>query len=542
MPADSPPDRAARISRALELGVPIIAALCLAWPLLGARFLPFVDYPQHLGTIAAIHGASDPRFAPYFVVDYARSQYLTLYVLGDWLSYLFGVEGAGRATAIVSVASLPLALAIFLREHGRPAMLGALAAGVAMHVWVFWGFLNFAAGMSAALLAAAAMARLARAPTAKNAAWLGGAALLTFYTHAQLFAWMGLACVVTLSAMAPAIGRRRALRALGLGGLAALPSALAVVQWLRASSVLTHGEAGGRSGHAAEVAASDGAPVFVPAVDTARQWLAHSFETYADGSGVALAIAFGAALLLLMTLRGRERAVSDARRPSDPIAPLPGPPRTIAPELVCALTFALWLLAPLSYRLIEPINHRFLPLALALLVSFGPRAEARPTLRALIAAALVTLSVFAARTHAARFAETDEEMGDLAAALAPTRAGARVLGLIFDPQSRVVPLPIYLHAHQYYQARVGGLACWSFVELPKSPVVYREGAEPPPFPPRFEWLPQHYDHAVYGEAFDYWLVRHEPGRAPRHVFRGGAPPRAVYEGDRWSLFARDAAD
>ena len=103
--------------------------------------------------------------------------------------------------------------------------------------------------------------------------------------------------------------------------------------------------------------------------------------------------------------------------------------------------------------------------------------------------------------------------------------------------------PIYLHAHQYYQARVGGLACFSFVEFPKSPVQYRPGAEPPPFPPRFEWEPMRYDHHVWGDAFDYWLVRHEAHRQPPRVFRAASPTNAaepvrVIETDRWTLYAR----
>ena len=133
----------ARGLTALVLG---IATLALTMPLATVQWLPFVDYPQHLGTIAAIPGQGDPVFDRFFVVEYARTQYLLLYVLGDWLAALFGVEGAGRVTAILSIASLPLAVAFYLRAHGRPAMLGALAAPIAMHAYVFWGFLNYAIG------------------------------------------------------------------------------------------------------------------------------------------------------------------------------------------------------------------------------------------------------------------------------------------------------------------------------------------------------------------------------------------------------------
>ncbi|UJR79938.1 hypothetical protein [Sandaracinus amylolyticus] len=534
---------------AVVLGV---AAVALTMPLATVRWLPFVDYPQHLGTIAAIHGQGEAIFDRFFVVEYARSQYLLLYVLGDWLAALFGVEGAGRATAVLSIATLPLAVGWYLRVHGRPAMLGALAAPVAMHAYVFWGFLNYAAGMVLAIVAVAAHARLVQRPDARRAAWLAIAALATFYAHAQLYAWMGLACIVQLVAMAPAVGRARAVRALIGSIVAALPSVIAMAWWLRQSGVIERGEAGSRSGHAAEVAAQGAAPIFTPVADTMRSWLGHSFDVYRDGSGVTLAVAFFAGVVLVIALRGwRDAAVVRAgldvttttgpwwRRmvASAPECPMP---RTIAPELVLLLTFALYLFAPFSYRLIEPINHRFLPLALALLPVLGPRGALPMRTSLVLAPALIALAVATGQVHAERFGETDREMGELSAALEHTEPGARLLGLIFDPQSEVVPLPIYLHAHQYFQARVGGLACFSFVEFPKSPVQYAEGAAPPPFPPRFEWTPQRYDHAVWGESFDYWLVRHESGRdAPRSLFRGAPDaPEPVFESDRWTLFAR----
>ncbi|GAB4204096.1 MAG: hypothetical protein OHK0013_18740 [Sandaracinaceae bacterium] len=542
---------------ALPTTLALAAATALvAWPLLGAAFLPFVDYPQHLGTIAAIHGQGDPRFSPYFVVEYARTQYLVPYVLGDWLAYLFGVEGSGRATAVLGVATLPLAVAFWLREHGRPAILGAASAGIALHMYVFWGFLNYAMGMVVALLALTALARLAREPDARHAALAATLGLVCFYTHAQLYAWMGLAAIVQLAAMSPALGRSTALRALAASVLAAIPSIAGAIVWIRLSGVIEHGEAGARSGHAEQV---EHAPAIFSAVhETVRSWLDHSFGVYHDGSGEQLAVGFFAVIGLLIALRGGRAGSSApvldeaAPRPVPTTsslrarlwarAPARAPVRSHAPELVLALTFAAYLFAPFSYRMIEPINHRFLPLALALLPALGPTATLALRARWLVATATLALAVATGTVHRAHFVETDEEMGELADALAYTEPGHRLLGLVYDAQSRVVRAPIYLHAHQYYQARVGGLACFSFVEFPKSPVQYRAGAEPPPFPPRFEWEPTRYDHHVWGDAFDYWLVRHEPHRSPPRIFRspspsGAAEPVQVVQTDRWTLFA-----
>jgi len=538
---------AERGRRAIEGAILAVVALLIAWPIASAAWLPFVDYPEHLGTIAALHGAHTPAFARYFVVEYPRTQYLLFYFLGDFFVTFFGVEGAGRMTVILSVATLPLAVAVWLREHGRPPILGALAAGTAVHTFVMWGFLNFAMGMVLALFALAALARLVRRPDALSALWLGLLALATFYAHAQLFAWFGLAAIVQTAAMTSGAGFARTRRAVGYGLVAALPSVIGVLVWLRNSGVIERGVAGSRSGLAANV--GDAPPIFHPAHDTLRGWLGHSFATWTDGSGedVGLAFLFGA--IVVVALRGLSLAANT--RPADSFAkswrtraPLAAPIASFAPECVLALTFALYLFAPFSYRYIEPINERFLPLTLALLPALGARGALTPRLRVLVAIVTLGVAGFAAHVHGKGFTRTDAEMGELDDALSHTERGGRLLGLMFDRQSAEVPLPVYLHAHQYYQAHVGGLAAFGFVEFPISPIQYKAGAEPPPFPPRFEWTPERYDHAVYGDYFDYWLVRHAPGRpAPNGLFRaraasGAEPPTTLFEGPRWTLYGR----
>jgi len=568
-------DRARLIATGVILGV---SALALAWPLLSVEWLPFVDYPQHLGTVAAIHGQGDPTWSEYFVVEYSRSQYLLLYVLSDVLAYGLGVEGAARLTAVLSIAGLPLALALYLQQSGRDPILGAAAVAVALHVYVFWGFLNYAAGIAMGLVALAAFARLCRQPTSRNAVLFGLGALLTFYTHAQVYLWLAVACLVTLLAIAPKVGRAQALGVLWRAAAGAAPSVLGMLYWLNASDVVAHGEAGARSGHAAQV--TEDPAQFAQVQDTLRGFWGHSFETFSDGAGIWIAAAFFGVVMVLVALRGiGGRATAEG----EPAVEEPRPqgkgkgkgkgkgggdedgaegsgaasrwarfrvwlrgspaPRVVSfgPEAVLVATFALYLFAPVSYRLIQPISHRFLPLALALLVALGPRGRLPDRVRLGLGALLVALSLFVGIAHTERFALLDEEMGELDAALEHTEPGGRMLGLIHDQRSEVVPFATYLHAHQYYQARVGGMAAFSFVEFPKSPVQWRRENAPPPFPPRFEWTPQRYDHTTWGDSFDYWLVRHAPGRPPVNPLRlrPNTPnaPEPVFESSRWTLYA-----
>ncbi|MEO8348429.1 MAG: hypothetical protein ABI610_05910, partial [Acidobacteriota bacterium] len=260
---------------------------------------------------------------------------------------------------------------------------------------------------------------------------------------------------------------------------------------------------------------------------------------YRDGSGERLAVYFLGVVLLLLVLSAIEtRSRSEPSR----FGNLPSPPGTAAPELVLALTFVAYFCFPVAYKLVEPISHRFLPIALALLAVLGPADLRRRRVSGWLAGvALLALSVETARVHLARFERTDSEMGELDDALARTKPGRRLLGLIYDRGSEVVGLPVYLHAHAYYQARVGGLAGYSFAELPKSPIRYRTGLEPPVFPPRFEWTPESFDAARFGPYFDYFLARTRAGEpAPRLFPAGGAgPPQLVFEGRRWKLYAKE---
>jgi hypothetical protein len=142
--------------------------------------------------------------------------------------------------------------------------------------------------------------------------------------------------------------------------------------------------------------------------------------------------------------------------------------------------------------------------------------------------------------HLDHFRRADAEMGDLSEALHETAPGRRVLGLIFEPRSELVPLALYLHAHQYYQSRVGGMAAWGFVELAHSPVSYRLGSAPAPFPPRFEWEPEQFDWERWGESFDYFLVRTARGRKAPWALRSELSGRTTerYDGSRWKLYER----
>jgi hypothetical protein len=184
--------------------------------------------------------------------------------------------------------------------------------------------------------------------------------------------------------------------------------------------------------------------------------------------------------------------------------------------------------------------------------------------KVVLAVACLGLGWQTARVHDEAMTKLSDEFGELEQALAQATPGQRLMGLIYDRESSVTHLPTWLHAHQYYQAWRGGLSAFGFAEFTISPLRYQPGQAPPPFPPRFEWTPERFDYATYRNYFDWYLTRHALGHGPRDIelarrvrerrevdlstpvdlgfYRGplGDAPRLVFEGPRWSLWARAA--
>jgi peptidylprolyl isomerase len=510
------------------------AALSVAVPLCLARYVPFVDYPDHLAQIATIANINDPRFAPYYELALGKSQYFSFYLPAALLAKMFGTEIGTRIALIAALAGLPLAVAVFLRAHGRSALPAAAAAFIGINMQAYWGFINFVEGVTLGILAVAAHAHLVNKPSTRRAVLFGLAAVVTFYAHAYAYVWLVAACFFQTLAMLPTVGMRQTLASAWRAVVAGVPSVLALFIWLHNSQVLEHGEAGGRiEGDAAVVASR---PTFTPPMEMVERWIDHSFGVYVDGAGTKVATACLLAIGVLFLLR---IALSRPwRKESDPAWGMG------APEAVLALSVGAYLFAPESYKLVGGINPRFIVTTFALLPVLAPIALS-PRLRLAVGAGLVGLLAYCSTVHIEHFRRLDAEMGDLDQALAQTAPGKRLLGLNFDPRSaELLFLPAFLHAHQYYQSRIGGMSAWGFVELPHSPIVYRPGAAPAPFPPRFEWEPEQFDWSRWGDSFDYFLVRTQQGRNTPWSFRYDATigrVHALFEGSRWKLYERVAA-
>lgn len=519
----------------LERAVLLASALSVAVPLAIVKKVPFVDYPEHIAQIATFAHFFDWRFHPYYKLALGQSEYFGFYVPAALFSKVLGVEIGTRVFTILALASLPISLAVFLSVHGRDRLSAAANACVAFTLCTFWGFMNFEVGVSVAILALAAQAAMIQRLTVRRAAWFAGAAVAVFYCHTYVYVWFVAACAVQLLAMAPRLPWRTSLKAAGASVVAGVPSGLAALYWLHASRFLERGEIGDRIG---TVSAVHYNPLRFASLDVSLdQWLSNSFGVYSDGSGRTIAVAFlwliGALLVLRIGLW-----VAHSRRLKDIVIG--------APEALCVFAGLLYLVGPRWFMNVDIINDRYIIIAFALMPVFGPARwfDGRWTnyVRMGVSACLVAFCAYVASVHVSHFREVDEEMGDLDEALEHTAPGKKLLGLIYDTGSSQIPLPVFLHAHQYYQAHVGGMAAWSCVELAHSPILYRDGAAPPPFPARFEWTPYVFAWQPWGPYFDYFLVRTTRGRAVPFGFTAATngKVREIYDGSRFKLYERTA--
>lgn len=509
----------------------------VALPLCVVRYVPFVDYPDHLAQIATIANVGDPRFSPYYTLALAKSQYFSFYLPAVALAKIVGTELGTRIVLVGALAGLPLAVAAYLAAHKRSMMPAALAGFVALNIQTFWGFINFILGVTVGILAIAAHARLVERPDTRRAAVFGVAALVCFYAHPYMYVWLVGACWVQTLCMVPNVGWRQAAASAWRGVLAGVPSALALLFWLHASQVLEHGEAGARADVGTSVQESH--LTFTPPADMIAHWRDHSFTVYVDGAGTALANLFLGAILALFALRLVLLALRRGSSAASSLARARARADGFAPEAVLAFSLAAFVYGPESYKLVGGINPRFIVVGFALLPVLAPVAiPAR--VRPWVAGGIVGLLVYHAIVHLQHFRQLDAEMGDLDEALTRTAPGKRLLGLIYDPRSELVPLALYLHGHQYYQSRVGGMAAWGFVELAHSPVSYRAGVAPAPFPPRFEWEPERFQWDRWGLSFDYFLARTPHGRSTPWAFRyeTAGLVKNTYDGSRWKLYER----
>lgn len=483
-----------------------LALLAGVAPLWCARQLPMVDLPQHLHLISVLHRLDDPTtlYPRVFAARAELTPYLGYYVSVSALSWLVPLELANRFFLSAMVVGLPLAMAFLLRSLGRPRWPAVLTVPFAYGDSFGWGFVNSSASFVLALLAAGLFVR-ALADADRRRRWAAAHALVLLTVvlmHVQGFLFLALALpFLLLTTRVPEHAIRRTLRPRLPALLSTLPAALLFLVW-----------GAGRLLAPAEV--EEGAPwkawgpllsarnlSFKPFRQNVQEFpevLANLLRDGSDRWGLR-AVTAVAVVALALSIAGQR---SGSREGPVERWRLPG---------LALLAGLLFLALPFDIRgAVYYLNTRYAHLAAPLALAAVPPLAAR--LRPLLLGAGAVAALVLAVPLGMGFRAFDLEAAPLLRFAEEAPPGPRIMGLVFDPGSRAVRHPVFLHAAAIPARLRGGITNFSFARTPHSPIRYR-GTPPPTFPS--EWRPDGFRWDTMGPAYSHFLVR---GVDPRAVF------------------------
>lgn len=505
-----------RVSIVWEL---VFAALAIAAavPLWMVKHPPIQDLPQHLAAVRVLHDFGDPElgFARYFDIHIGRTQYLTYYGLTHLLAYPLGLLTANKVVFTAAIVGLPYSLRALLGALGRDPRLALFAMPFVWNAHIVLGFVNFAAAIPMTLWGIALAVRLRFRWDVREALLLAGLALLTFYTHIVPFGFL------TLGVVLVALGEST--RAMGLRLLPLVPAVVGMLGWARTSpaakAVLG----------ASELSSVGPQPEYHPVSRSIKDlslWLFDVLPSEVDDQLLAV----WALLLVALVAAGAGAAVNDDRPSEDDL--LRGSLlRRLA--LLGPLAFVAYFIAPSSYDWIWPINARFPLLGTMFLILALPTPRRGFAVPLFAAVSVVSLLFFREVGTAFKRSEK-EELADMEPAMRSIPMGQRVVGLVWDRDSRFVRWSPFIHAAAMYQSMRGGAVMFSFAEYPQSPFSFKPANRPPAVPRRWEWAP-FFTRPVPDLAwYDYVITRGDPGTMKLYA----EAFELSYDGSRWKVWKR----
>ncbi|MCA1826873.1 MAG: hypothetical protein ABR567_13585 [Myxococcales bacterium] len=473
-------------------------------PLWSAAHLPFTDLPQHAAAIATLRHWWDPvwKSQEYFTLALGQTQYLLYYLAGAALAFPLGT--AERANLVL------LSLTAVAFPYSLRALLKALKADTRLALFgctLFWsqalliGFFNYVAAMPLMLWG------LALAVSGTRPKTLAVVSIALFYLHLSAFVFFAPAAALASVALPRVAPIREWPRRL----IWAAPVAILAVIWLL------------------------GSPVVHPQTVGWNQPMRVAFEE----PGTALHDVTDALLdiwrgpedevcLLALIVAGALLAWPQRRDPDDH-----GWRRGIV-AIWAAWAALLYFAFPVSIGWMWQLNERYaLVFALLLPPLLRPARGLKGAIPLVIAAAT---ALFAAGSALGNIRAFEKEVGPFDEVLAQAQPGRRLIGMIFDQNSRYAKFSAFLHFQAYYRARMGGVASFSFAELPQSPLRYRPENEPPRHPAGWEWHAMSFRNDIDGFYYDYVLVH---GRIDPFARRPPGPQwRVLSRQEDWTLFEK----
>jgi hypothetical protein len=481
------------------------AAVASIVPLFCARHLPMADLPEHVATMATLRHWGDPAWAnqEYFeLAGITKTPYWLYHVTGALLSVITG--SAERANLVLLAAvglAYPYALRALLRALGRDERLALFGCALFWTQNLTVGLLNFVASVPLLLYGLSLVVRQVQAPSWRRWAGLALVSVAILYLHLSAFALFvaqGVILTWLLPTPKPFESAANLAKLASLSGeltarLRSLPRRVAWLVPAAACAVMIF--AAGRAG-ASSGAATESDVHFTPRLELLRSlpaWLFDAFHSKVDDVIGWLLIA--TLVVLVVTSR---RAVDHAERW-----------RSRCVQVLFAVALIVWFAMPGrvgAYALLLDVRMSVFVALFAVLLP-RPRIDLRGTVPLALVGAL-SLAASINVVHEVRAFERDE-VGSFDELLRQLPHGRRLLSLNFQPRSTHVNANPFGYFGSYYRARYGGVASFSFNEVPHWPVQYRADQRPPGQPATgVSWgNPCMFRNSRDGAYFDYLLVR-----------------------------------
>ncbi len=487
-----------------------LCAAATVLPLWSAAHLPFTDLPQHVAAIGTLRHWWDPAWKSqeYFTLALGQTQYLLYYLLGALLAFPLGTAERANLVLLSSVAvAFPYALRELLRALRADTRLALFGCTLFWSQALLIGFFNYVAAMPLLLWALALAVRAAEAPARRTWALLALASVALFYLHLSAFLFFAPAAALA----SIALPRLRPVREWPQKLLWAAPVVVLSLFWLWGSPVV----------HPQSVGWHQPMTVAFEEPGTALRDLTDALLDIWRGPEDEYALlALVAAALLLAWPQARE---ADAQ-----------PWKRGLLAAWAAFAALLYFAFPVSIGWMWQLNERYaLVVALLLPALLRPARGWRGAAPLLLAAATALYSAGSAFTNIRNF---EREVGPFDEVLSFAQPGRRMIGMIFDQNSRYVKFSAFLHFQAYYRARLGGVASFSFAELPQSPLRYRPETAPPQHPAGWEWHANLFRNDVDGLYYDYVLVHGRVDPFARHP--PGPEWRLLSRQDDWALYQK----
>jgi hypothetical protein len=495
--ATSESDRRDDLVRRCVFGLLLLSVAALV---LAHRYLPLVDWPEHLAQDSIVAHRGDASFGTdrYYRTTGWFLPYQGFRVLHVALARLVGIGLGGRIALLGYLVGTPLAIAALLRRFARDPWLAIAAFTIVLEGNFLWGFAPYSLAITLSLGALVLAIDYGRRGGAARLVALVALGVAIFFTHAQQTA----VYVASLTALGLVAWRERAIATARLAGFALaafVPGALLVVYLLS-------------SGWLSGTALADPFAIAPPTLwrsprNTLRFLPLSAGLTTTGRAPWRLYLAVLIAIVVVASVQQWWRR-TDPRRAT---LPREQKPWDFAAPVLALTWLALAFVLPAEFRG-QTIAPRLAGIALLGLL-WLPRLEPPRTTRerhlsnalhvVVSAASIATLTAF--HRHFARF---DRSLGALDAIVAHVPARARVATLVYGTHAPDSKLPLYLHVGAYVLAARGGLAASGFT---RTGVTYRSSVPREALLVNESWMPSvlgwRLDLERFGAFYDYVLVR-----------------------------------